>query len=151
MTQTIRVLLADDSVFVRKGLVRSLGRQRGILIVGEAGDHHAARRLSLDLKPDVLMLDLGMPGPPARENVVYLRKHCPEMKILAFSGYDDDAYIRALVTAGVSGYVLKPEEPEAIACALRTVTQGDTWFSEPLIEKLEQDGIADGPLDEGAQ
>lgn len=119
-----------------------LAAEPDLELVGEAADGHEVRRLTLQLEPDVLLLDLSMPGPPASETVVHLRRQLPELKVLVLTAYDDEAYVRTLVMAGVAGYVLKDEMPEAIVRAIRTVMRGDTWLSGSLVRKLAQSDAA---------
>ncbi len=146
----IRVLLADDHPLVRAGIRATLCNESDIIFVGEAADGVEARRLTEELEPDVLLLDLSMPGPPAVETVTYLREHCPDVKVLILTAYDDDAYVRGLVNAGVAGYILKDEVPEAVVRALHSVMEGGTWFSRPLMQRLTQnpppdpDGTGEG-------
>jgi DNA-binding NarL/FixJ family response regulator len=68
--------------------------------------------------------------------VAYLRQHCPAVKVLVLTAYDDDAYVHGLTAAGVAGYVLKDEMPETVVRAIRAVEDGDTWLSRPVVEKL---------------
>jgi len=136
MSNVIRVILADDHPLVRAGLRTVLTGVAGIELVGEAVDGQAARRMVQELQPDVLLLDLRMPGPPAIETVAWLAEHCPQVKVLALTAYDDDAYVRGMVAAGVAGYVLKDEAPEAVVRAICTVMGGDTWFSRRVVDKL---------------
>jgi DNA-binding NarL/FixJ family response regulator len=139
----IRVLLADDHPLVRAGIRATLCNEPDLIFVGEAADGYEARRLAVELRPDVLLLDLSMPGPPAVETVTYLRQHCPDVKVLILTAYDDDAYVRGLINAGVAGYILKDEVPEAVVRALHSVMQGDTWFSRPLMQRLTQNPLPD--------
>ncbi len=136
MSEPIRVLLADDHPLVRVGIRTALAASDDVDLVGEAADGHTALRI-LDEQPcDVLLLDLNMPGPKPLETVTIVRERHPQTKILILSAHDDDAYIRSLVAAGVSGYVLKDEALEAVVRAIGTVHGGGTWFSWPVIEKL---------------
>lgn len=140
MSNIIRVVLADDHPLVRAGLKTVLAGDRDILLVGEAVDGHATRQVVNELKPDVLLLDLSMPGPPAVETVAWLAEHCPQVKVIVLTAYDDDVYVRGAVTAGVAGYVLKEEAPEAVVRAIRTVMAGDSWFSRRVVGKLAHIG-----------
>jgi DNA-binding NarL/FixJ family response regulator len=138
--ETIRIVIADDHPLVRSGIRAMLAEHDGLVLVGEAVDAVEARSLCLDLRPDILLLDLSMPGPPASETVAYLGAHCPDVRVLVLTAYDDEAYVRGLIAAGVRGYVLKDELPEAIVRALHAVMRGDTWFSLPMLSKLALDG-----------
>jgi DNA-binding NarL/FixJ family response regulator len=136
MTEAIRVLLADDHPLVRAGIRSVLTAEEDIALVGEAADGDQVQRLCQELEPDILLLDLNMPGPPPFETVAYLRQHCPAVKVLVLTAYDDDAYVRGLTAAGVAGYVLKDEAVETVVRAIRVVVQGKSWFSQPVVEKL---------------
>ncbi len=132
---TIRVLLADDHPLVRAGLRASLVAD-DVELVGEAADAHEALLLCRALRPDVLLLDLNMPGPSPFEVVADLRQDCPQVGVLVVTAFDDDAYVRGLVGAGVAGYVLKDEAPDMILHAIRSVMEGGSWFSRPVMAKL---------------
>jgi DNA-binding NarL/FixJ family response regulator len=136
MTEAIRVLLADDHPLVRAGIRSVLIAEEDIALVGEAVDGDQVQRLCQELEPEILLLDLNMPGPSPFETVAYLRQHCPAVKVLVLTAYDDDAYVHGLMRAGVAGYVLKDEATETVVRAIRLVVQGKSWFSQPVVEKL---------------
>lgn len=138
MNKAVRVLLADDHPLVRAGIRSTLDMVGDVMLVGEATDGYETQHLSGKLDPNVLLLDLNMPGPRPSETVAYLRENCPEVKILVLTAYDDDAYVRGLVAAGVAGYILKDEATDTVVRAIRAVAQGDTWFSRSIVEKLAQ-------------
>ena len=138
MTRHIRVLLADDHPLIRAGIRTILTAEPDVRLVGEATDGNEAQRLCRTLQPDVLLLDLNMPGPSPVETVAAVRRDCPAVHVLVLTAHDDDAYVRALVAAGVDGYVLKDDATEAVVRAIHTVMQGDTWFSRPVMDKLVQ-------------
>lgn len=136
MTTTIRVILADDHPLIRTGLRMTLTAQPDIDLVGEATTGEEVQQLCLELQPDVLLLDLRMPGPHPQETIAFLREHCPPMKIIVLTAYDDDVYVRGMAAAGAAGYILKDEAPEAVVQAIYTTVGGGTWFSGSVVDKL---------------
>ena len=136
MPEPIRVLLADDHPLVREGLRHSLQKLAGIVLVGEAADGNEVKHLCHDLRPDVLLLDLNMPGPPPLELVAELNNSCPGTKILILSAYDNLVSIPALLALGISGYVLKDEATQVVAQAIQIVSQGRTWFSAAVVQRV---------------
>src|SRR5215211_3020897 len=117
MRKPIRVLLADDHPFVRAGLRTTLETEPDILVVGEAADGDETQWRCEAVQPDVLVLDLNMPGSPAIETVAFVREHCPPVRVVVLTAYED-AYVSDLIAAGVGGYVLKDEAPEALVQAV---------------------------------
>jgi len=138
MTEPIRVVLADDHPLIRSGIRSALDAAPDLLVVGEASDGHSVRQLSQAMHPDVIVLDLHMPGPPPVALVTDLRADRPTVKIIILTAYADDAALRGVVAAGVEGYVLKQEDTATIVAAIRTVARGGFWFSRPVAEKLAQ-------------
>jgi DNA-binding NarL/FixJ family response regulator len=136
MTEPLRVILADDHPLIRAGLCTTLEAEPDIVVVGEAATGEEAQSLCKELQPDILVLDLNMPGPPATETVACVQAECPHVHVLVLTAYDDEPYIRGLVSAGVSGYILKDEAPDALVQAVRTVVLGGTWFSQSIVRKL---------------
>jgi DNA-binding NarL/FixJ family response regulator len=132
----IRVLLADDHPLVRAGLRTTLASEEDITVVGEATNGYETKRLCEERQPDVVVLDLNMPGPRPVETVTYLREHWPGIRVLVLTAYDEDAYVKGLVGAGVDGYILKDDAPESVVQAVRALVQGGTWFSRSVVGKL---------------
>ena len=132
----IRVLLADDHPLVRAGLRATVALADDIALIGEATTGEEAQELCRELTPDILLLDLHMPGPPAVGTVAYLRGASPATRVLVLTAHDEDAYVRALLAAGVAGYVLKDEVPETLLHAIRGVAGGGVWFSQGIAAKL---------------
>lgn len=151
MADTIRVLLADDHPVVRSGIKGALEVEGDIRVVGEANDGEEAQRLSVDLSPDVLLLDLNMPGPKATDTIAYIREHCPGTKIVMLTAHDEDAYIRAVMRAGVSGYLLKEEAVDTVVKAVRAVKKGAAWYSQTIADRFVQWQFGREPEIEQAQ
>lgn len=137
-TRPITVLLADDHPLVRTGIRTALSAAPGLLLIGEATTGDEAQQLCQRQPPDVLLLDLHMPGPPPVETVRFLQTHVPTVKVLILTAYDDDVYVKDMLRAGVAGYILKDVATESIVQAIATVAQGGTWLSQSIAEKLVQ-------------
>lgn len=137
MTKSIRVLLADDHPLIRTGIRAILNAASDVALVAEATNSHEAQHMSVILQPDVLLLDLRMPGPPPTEVIPSVRQLCPGTAIVILTGYDDEVYVRRMLNLGIAGYVPKEEATETIVSAIRTVVRGDAWLSEQ-VQVLEQ-------------
>lgn len=152
MTEPIRIVLADDHPLIRSGLCSRLVAEPDIVVVGEAADGDEAQQWCRSHRVDVLVLDLHMPGPRASNTVAFVREHSPETRVLVLTAYDDDAYVRGLVGAGVAGYLLKDEAPDTLVQAVRTVARGGTAFSRSVLAVLthsvRQNSPSDPPLSE---
>ena len=134
-----RVLLADDHAVIRQGLKRLLNRAPDLEVIGEASDGLEAIHFVQELQPDVLLLDIEMPVMDGIEVAHQRREMGIEVRILILSAYDDREYIRSLLDAGVSGYLVKGEAPGKIVEAVRGVAQGQKgWVSPQVRKKLEK-------------
>lgn len=138
MNAQIQVLLADDHPLIREGIGNTLRNSEGLDLVGVAANGHEIRELVAEFQPDVLLLDLSMPGPPPLETVITLHKEFPQTRVLILSAFDDLVPVRALLRAGVRGYVLKDEAIEMLVQAIITVVSGGVWFSEAIANRLAQ-------------
>ncbi len=139
----IRVLLADDHPVARSGIRAELDGADGIEVVGEASSGHEALRLVEKLCPDVLVLDVVMPGMDGVEATRLLRERHPDLRILALSAYHDDEYVFGLLSAGAAGYVLKEEALDTIVEAIRAASRGETWLSKRVEEKVVRRAIGE--------
>lgn len=131
------VLLVDDHPVVRAGIRNLLEKAPDIVVVGEASNGTEALKLVKDLSPDVLLLDMEMPGLSGNEVAQQLQKAGAPVKILALSAHDDKQYIQELLANGAAGYLVKEEVPEAIVEAVRGVSRGEKgWVSRRVAAQM---------------
>lgn len=133
----IRVLLADDHALVRQGFRRILEDESDIVVVGEAGGGAEAIELDQQLDPDVVVLDMAMPGINGLHAAIDILRRRPDRRILILSMYDDLQYVRNAVGAGVQGYILKNALETDLIGAVRTVAAGSRFVSPELAAALE--------------
>lgn len=124
MTDSIRVLLVDDHAVVREGLRGFLHLQPGIEVVGEAANAADAVRIAAEVTPDVVLLDLVMPGGDGVSAIRGLREAVPDARILVLTSYADDAQVFAATAAGADGYLLKDVDPGELAEGVRAIHAG---------------------------
>ena len=132
----IHVLLADDHAVVRKGIREFLEEEGDISVVAEAADGQQALALAQELTPDVVVLDIQMPGRNGIDVTRALRAAGSTVAILILTAYDDDPYIMAGIQAGANGYVLKSAAPEEIVRAVRVVHAGQSAVDPAVAAKL---------------
>ncbi len=136
MSQTT-VLLVDDHPVVRAGIRNLLERAPDIHVVGETGNGVDALRLVEELSPDVLLLDMELPGMNGNQVAQKLQKAGSRVRILALSAYDDKQYIQELLANGAAGYLVKEEVPETIVEAVRGVSRGEKgWVSRRVAAQM---------------
>jgi DNA-binding NarL/FixJ family response regulator len=133
----IRVILADDHPVMRLGIRNLLSRSDKINVIGEAGNGFDAIRMVGELKPDVLLLDMEMPGMDGVEVARRLREAESPVRILVLSAYDDRQYILSVLEQGASGYLTKDEAPDTIIDAVVSVAQGQRgWVSRKVSARM---------------
>ena len=133
---SIRVLIVDDHAVVRSGLRRVLEAEDDIEVVGEAGDMRGAVFESRAQKPDVILMDVVMPGPTGIEATPAVLKEAPKAKVLVLSMQDDPHYVREAFSAGASGYVLKEAADAEVVDAVREVHGGGRYVHPTLGARL---------------
>lgn len=152
----IRVLLADDHNLVRAGLRALLEDLPEVKVVGECSDGRQALAMILDVRPDVALLDIGMPGLNGLDAAAKIAAEAPATKVVIVSMHSNERYVAQAMAAGVAGYVLKDAFVDELPVLLRSVVRGETYLS-PAISKRVVDALrkrmagngeeaAEGPL-----
>jgi DNA-binding NarL/FixJ family response regulator len=132
----IRVLLADDQALVRGGFRMILGVRPDIEVVGEAGDGTEAIALTADLQPDVVLMDVRMPGVDGLEATREIIASGSPARIIVLTTYDADEYVFAALRAGASGFMLKDVRPADLVDAIRIVARGDALLAPSVTRRL---------------
>ena len=146
-----RILLADDHAVVRQGIRHVLEEDAGLQVVAEAATGGEVLERAARERPDVVLLDLTMPGATGLDIVRALREKVAEARILILSVHDDREYVLESVRAGAHGYLRKDSSPADIRQAVRAVHGGDSFFSPQVARHLAaavQDGVPPGALEE---
>jgi DNA-binding NarL/FixJ family response regulator len=149
MSDQIRLLLADDHAVVRSGLRMLLQAQPDMIIVGEAETGQEAIRRVAELSPDVVLMDIEMPGMNGIEATRRIKANAPAAAVLALTMYEDDQYFFEMLRAGASGYVPKRAAPDELVSAIRAVSRGEVFLYPSLAGRLVQDYLRRGPAGEG--
>lgn len=136
MLNITRILLVDDHHLVRTGLRRLLGDFSDLEVIGEAENGEDAFRLCRELKPDLVLMDLKMPGIGGLEATRKIASHCPSIKIIALSAMEDELYASRLLQAGASGYIVKGAPFEEMIKAIRKVMAGQRYLSPLVAEQM---------------
>ena len=126
---SIRVLIADDHPDVRRGLVQSLRLEADMEVVGEAEDGDDAVRLTKELGPDIVIMDIEMPCLNGIEATRQISADCPGVRVVGLSFHASRLHVEGMLKAGAYAYVLKDDEFEELVKAVRAVCNGDTYLS----------------------
>jgi len=131
-----RVLIADDQTLFRRGLARLLEEDPRIALVGQATDGNDAVQKTKALSPDVVLMDLRMPGLDGAEATQQITREHPEVKVLILSTFEADSYVLQALRAGASGYILKDAEPAAIASSIMSVLSGERVMAGAVANRV---------------
>jgi DNA-binding NarL/FixJ family response regulator len=138
MRQPIRVLLVDDHEVVRRGTRDVLELSPDVRVVGEAQDGAEALALTKEVHPDVVLMDVTMPGMSGIEATRLIKRASPGTAVLALSAFDDDPYVFALLDAGAAGYLLKNVRGPELVAAVRAVREGESILHPAIAEKVHR-------------
>jgi two-component system response regulator NreC len=149
----IRLLVVDDHPVVRAGLRTLLGAQEDMEVVGEAEDGAEAIERALDLRPDVIVMDITMGEMSGLEATEAIKRRLPSTKVLVLTMHENEEYLRQMLEAGATGYVLKQAVDTELAVAIRAVQRGEVYlyssFTRVLLGDLVQEEVEEeGPLAE---
>jgi len=150
MTDAIRVLVVDDHPLFRQGVVKVLSGEPDISVIGEAGSGEEALRLAVDTLPDLVLIDLDMPGRGGVSTIQELTASCPATHILVLTVSEDPVNLMTALRSGARGYVLKGVSAPGLVHAVRVVTGGDAYVSSALAGAMlyEMTHVtADDPID----
>lgn len=132
----IRILIVDDHTLFRRGLVNLLRQQKGMTVVGEGANGADGVRLAQQLSPDVILMDVQMPGKNGIEATQAIRAARPDARIIMLTVSDDDEHLFGAVKAGARGYLLKSVEPEQLVKAIQLLMKGEAVIPHNMASKL---------------
>ena len=132
MPLKVRIILADDHAMVRKGFRLILNQESDLEVIAEAGNGPEAVRLALELRPDLVIMDIAMPEMTGVEATRRIRESCPDCRVLILSMHKDSVYVRESLRAGARGYLLKDSIDEDLLRAVRAIANGDGFLSPEI-------------------
>jgi two-component system response regulator NreC len=135
----IRIIVADDHGVLRAGLRAVLNAEPDMAVVGEAGDGPTALRLATELCPDILLLDISMPGMNGVEVTRQLKKAQPDVRVLILTLHEDEGLLQEAIRAGVSGYIVKRAVESELISAIQAVYRGDIYIHPAMTRALLKD------------
>ena len=147
----VRVLLVEDHTLVRAGFRALLEKLEGIQVIGEVSNGRDALKISKEMEPEVVLMDIAMPEMNGLEATSRMRQECPKTKVLMLSMYTNEEYLKEALRAGAQGYLLKDADRAELELAIKTVCRGETYLT-PAVAKFtldaycRQDDAQGGPL-----
>ena len=141
MAMTARVLVADDHTLLRAGLIKLIETLNDVEVVGQAKDGLEALALAASCLPNLVLLDIAMPGMSGLEVCAQLVKSYPGIRVLMLSMHREPQYVRRALQSGAAGYLLKDSAPDELAQAIRSVIDGKTYLSAVLAQNMLSDMV----------
>jgi DNA-binding NarL/FixJ family response regulator len=150
MSSRHRILIAEDHALLRAGIRVLLAAEPDLEVVGEADNGRDAVRLAATLDPDLVLMDISMPGTNGLESVVELKRRSPAVKVLIITMHKTDEYIDRALRNGVSGYMLKESSHDELRTAIRTVLAGKVYLSPDISARVVSSFVAGGDARQAA-
>jgi two-component system, NarL family, response regulator NreC len=138
-SKRVRCVLADDHTLLRQGVRRLLEEAPDFIVVGEAADASEALKLVIEHRPDIVLLDISMPGMSSFEAARLIEEHCSGTRIVFLTMHEDQEYLTQAMRAGASGYLLKDTPAPHLLQALRAVNRGERSLSPRILQQMERD------------
>ena len=135
----IKILIADDHGVLRAGLRALLNAEEGLEVVGEAADGPETLRMALESEPDMVLLDISMPGPGGIEITRQLKKRLPQTRVLILSAHEDQSLLRQAIQAGAAGYITKRAIESELTNAIQAAWRGDIYVHPTMTRALLKD------------
>jgi DNA-binding NarL/FixJ family response regulator len=132
----LRVFLVDDHAVLREGLALLIDAQPDMEVVGQAGDGRTVLQQTLDCQPDIVVMDVSLPGASGAQVAAQLRQSCPDVQIVALTRHGEPGYVRQILQAGARGYVLKQAAGLELIGAIRSVAAGGTFLDATLADRV---------------
>lgn len=149
MSEPVRVLVAEDHTIVRQGLLALLRSAPDVQVVGEAEDGRGAVAAARDLTPDVVLMDLGMPGLNGVDATIQILRESPRSRVLVLSMHAGEEHVRPAVRAGAAGYLVKGAGLSDLIAAIRAVARGEAFFSPSVAAILLRDARGEASVAPG--
>ena len=128
----IKVLIADDHALIRTGIRNELSPYSDFTVIGEATSGNEVISLATSLQPDIVLLDVNMPGIKAYMMLQEIKRICNTCRVLILTAYGDIGTVRGMINAGADGYMLKDDDPNLIPEAIKSINNGNAWFSAQI-------------------
>ena len=141
--KTIRILIVDDHAIVREGYRSLLAKHEGLIVVGEAGDAASGYRCYKDTRPDVVIMDISMPGRGCIDAIEHIREFDAQARVLVFTMHSGAAYALQAFRAGAKGYITKTSPPDLLVRAVRDIAEGRLAICPEISEALAFDRVQD--------
>lgn len=134
--KTVRILIVDDHALLREALALFVQDEDGLTVVGTAEDAETALRKTEQLAPDLLTLDLSLPGMGGLELVKQVKARFPDLRVLVVSMHEETTYAERCLKAGADGYIMKKEPPERVVAAIRKISRGEVAISPKISSQM---------------